>query len=161
MTLILFSITHQILNEMMYIWYNTNTIWKGINSAILPPNRSDNWLWCGNWSRMKTLNWNLLNSHLKKKKSCGTSCLLMRNWVDTYIRGCLMTNCKSWKVLYAFKQSYNWKIIFTLYISWPTIFKSNLKAPFSIATTLKCRSNHYSFPWIAPLTLHPYLIMLG
>ena len=32
-----------------------------------------------------------------------------------------------------------------------TIVKSNLKAPFSISTTLRCRKGHYSFPWIAPL----------
>ena len=33
------------------------------------------------------------------------------------------------------------------------------KAPFSIATTTKCRGGHYSFPCIAPLTLDPYRIM--
>ena len=27
----------------------------------------------------------------------------------------------------------------------------DLKAPFSIATTPKCREGRYSFPWIAPL----------
>ena len=31
----------------------------------------------------------------------------------------------------------------------------------SIATTLKCRRGCYSFRWIAPLTLDPYLIMLS
>ena len=28
---------------------------------------------------------------------------------------------------------------------------NNLKVPFSIATTLRCRGGRYSFPWIAPL----------
>ena len=27
----------------------------------------------------------------------------------------------------------------------------NPKAPFSLATTLRCRGGHYFFPWIAPL----------
>ena len=45
-------------------------------------------------------------------------------------------------------------------VSWPTIFQSNPKAPFSIATTPRCRGRLYSFPSIAPFTLDPYLIML-
>ena len=32
-----------------------------------------------------------------------------------------------------------------------TIVEGDLKAPFSIATTPRCRGGHYSFPWIAPL----------
>ena len=32
-----------------------------------------------------------------------------------------------------------------------TVVKGNLKAPFLIATTPKCREMRYSFPWIAPL----------
>ena len=32
-----------------------------------------------------------------------------------------------------------------------TLVKGEPKAPFSIATTLKCREEHYFFPWIAPL----------
>ena len=32
-----------------------------------------------------------------------------------------------------------------------TLVKHDLKAPFSIATTLRCRGEHNSFPWIAPL----------
>ena len=32
-----------------------------------------------------------------------------------------------------------------------TVVKGYLKAPFSIATTLKCRGRCYYFPWIAPL----------
>ena len=30
------------------------------------------------------------------------------------------------------------------------VVKGNQKAPFSIATTPRCRGEHYSFPWIAP-----------
>ena len=40
-----------------------------------------------------------------------------------------------------------------------TVVEGNPKAPFSLATTLRCRGGHYSFPWIAPLYL--YLIMLS
>ena len=32
-----------------------------------------------------------------------------------------------------------------------TIVEGDQKVPFSIATTLRCRGGHYSFPWIAPL----------
>ena len=32
-----------------------------------------------------------------------------------------------------------------------TIVEGDLKAPFSIATTLSCWKGRYCFPWIAPL----------
>ena len=32
-----------------------------------------------------------------------------------------------------------------------TVVKGDQKAPFSIATTPRCRGGRYSFPWIAPL----------
>ena len=32
-----------------------------------------------------------------------------------------------------------------------TLVKGDSKAPFSIATTPRCRGGHYSIPWIAPL----------
>ena len=32
-----------------------------------------------------------------------------------------------------------------------TIVEGDQKAPFSTATTLRCRGGRYSFPWIAPL----------
>ena len=32
-----------------------------------------------------------------------------------------------------------------------TVVESDQKAPFSIATTLRCRGGRYSFSWIAPL----------
>ena len=35
------------------------------------------------------------------------------------------------------------------------------KAPFSIAATPRCRGGHYSFLWIALLTLDTYLIILS
>ena len=31
-----------------------------------------------------------------------------------------------------------------------TVVKGDQKAPFSIATTPRCRGGCYSFPWIAP-----------
>ena len=46
-------------------------------------------------------------------------------------------------------------------VCWLTIVEGDLKAPFQIATTTRCRGGCYSFPWIAPLTLNPYLIMLS
>ena len=32
-----------------------------------------------------------------------------------------------------------------------TVVEGDQKAPFSIATTPRCRGGRYSFPWIAPL----------
>ena len=32
-----------------------------------------------------------------------------------------------------------------------TVVEGDPKAPFSIATTPRCRGGHYSFPWIGPL----------
>ena len=32
-----------------------------------------------------------------------------------------------------------------------TVVEGDQKAPFSIATTLRCRGGRNSFPWIAPL----------
>ena len=32
-----------------------------------------------------------------------------------------------------------------------TLIEGDSKAPFSIATTLRCRRERYSIPWIAPL----------
>ena len=42
-----------------------------------------------------------------------------------------------------------------------TVVEGDPKAPFSIATTPRCRGGCYSFPWIAPLYLVPYFIMLS
>ena len=38
-----------------------------------------------------------------------------------------------------------------------TVIEGDQKAPFSIATTPRCRGRHYSFPWIAPLYPLPYI----
>ena len=37
-----------------------------------------------------------------------------------------------------------------------TVVEGDPKAPFSIATTPRCKGGHYSFPWIAPL--YPWYI---
>ena len=42
-----------------------------------------------------------------------------------------------------------------------TVTEGNPKAPFPISTTNRCRSGHYAFAWIAPLTLDLNLIMLS
>ena len=42
-----------------------------------------------------------------------------------------------------------------------TIVEGNPKAPFSIATTRRCRGGRYSFPGLLYFTLDPYLIMLS
>ena len=42
-----------------------------------------------------------------------------------------------------------------------TIVECDPKAPFSIATTPRCRGGRYSFPGLLYFTLDPYLIMLS
>ena len=42
-----------------------------------------------------------------------------------------------------------------------TIVEGNPKAPFSIATTPRCRGGRYSFPGLLYFTLDPYIIMLS
>ena len=41
-----------------------------------------------------------------------------------------------------------------------TAVESNLKAPFLVATTPRCREGHYFIPELVHFTLDPYLIML-
>ena len=48
-----------------------------------------------------------------------------------------------------------------IYISCPTGVEGDSKAPILMSTTPRFREGHYYFPWIAPLTLDPYLIMLS
>ena len=38
-----------------------------------------------------------------------------------------------------------------IYINWPRVVEGDQKALFSIAITLRCRGERYSFPWIVPL----------
>ena len=45
-------------------------------------------------------------------------------------------------------------------VKWATIVEGNPKAPFSIATTPRCRGGRYSLPGLLYFTLDPYLIML-
>ena len=47
--------------------------------------------------------------------------------------------------------------IYIYIYSWLTIVKSDLKDPFSIATTPMCGGGHYSFLLIPPLSFDPYL----
>ena len=41
--------------------------------------------------------------------------------------------------------------IYIYIVKLATVVEGDQKAPFSIATTPKCRGGRYSFPWIAPL----------
>ena len=40
---------------------------------------------------------------------------------------------------------------FSVKVKLVTVVECDLKAPFSIATTPRCKGGRYSFPWIAPL----------
>ena len=69
--------------------------------------------------------------------------------VSTYFHRCIL--CWDWWL----GQKVNMQQI------WPTVVQGNLKALFSIATTPRYWGKHYSFLWITPLTLGPYLIKLS
>ena len=56
--------------------------------------------------------------------------------------------------------NYSLTIVF-ISVKLATIVESYPKAPFSIATTPKCRGRRYSFPQLLHFTLDPYLIMLS
>ena len=70
-------------------------------------------------------------------------------WCSSYWKGSL------WVVLDNGQTTY---LIYKL-LKLATVVEGHPKAPFSIATTPRCRGGSYSFPWIAPLYLDPYLIM--
>ena len=104
------------------------------------------------------------------------NCVRILNWV-VWKRTVYMQKKKKKKDL-ALKSYNGWCAIkpnqtiipcFTEIMKWPLLwFETNIyiyiyiskfgdpKTPFSIATTQKCRGGHYSFFWIAPLTLDPY-----
>ena len=68
---------------------------------------------------------------------------------------------REWKgIILIYTSVYQYIYIYIYIYKWPTIVWSDLKAPFSIATTL-CKGGCYSFPWIIPLNLDPYLIMIS
>ena len=59
-----------------------------------------------------------------------------------------------------------WKGIFRapldyICVSWLIVVEGNPKAPFPLATTSRFRGGSNFFPWIFPLTLGLYLIMLS
>ena len=47
--------------------------------------------------------------------------------------------------------SSNRRTVLILKVKLATIVKGDPKAPFSIATTPRCRGGRHSFPWISPL----------
>ena len=63
---------------------------------------------------------------------CMYMCLYKRIYVHLYI--------------YIYIYIYNNKVVKLV-----TLVEGVLKAPFSIATTPRCRGGRYSFPWVAPL----------
>ena len=63
--------------------------------------------------------------------------------------------------LYIYIYIYIYIIYIYIYRNLPTTVEGNPKAPFSITTVLRCRGECFSFPWNAPLTPYPYLIILS
>ena len=58
-------------------------------------------------------------------------------------------------------QNYFLMFLIHIKVSWLTIVESDPKVPFTIPTTTRCKRRCYFFPWIAPLTLDPYLILMS
>ena len=57
------------------------------------------------------------------------------------------------KISKGMKKIFKNKLILTMKVNvkLATIVEGDLKAPFSIATTPRCKGGLYSFPWIVPL----------
>ena len=65
------------------------------------------------------------------------------------------------KKLDGFEQTQIYTHTYIYKVKLATIVEGNPKAPFSIATTPRCRGGRYSFPGLLYFTLDPYLIMLS
>ena len=81
------------------------------------------------------------------------------------VRDIRATRTTWWWWWYSIKCSYRTQICMQLYgfnhsyqsrVKLATIVEGDPKAPFSIATTPRCRRGRYTFPWIAPL--YPWYI---
>ena len=53
------------------------------------------------------------------------------------------------KYIYIYIYTFAYKYIYIVKLA--TVVEDDQKAPFSIATTPRCKEGRYSFPWIAPL----------
>ena len=65
------------------------------------------------------------------------------------------------RILILYIYIYIYIYIYKVKVKLATIVEGNPKAPFSIATTPRCRRGRYSFPGLLYFTLDPYLIMLS
>ena len=75
---------------------------------------------------------------------------------STFLANSLLNNCLELINIFIVWLSLCRLFIFFIYIyiyiyKLATLVNGDQKAPFSIATTLRCRRGHYSSPWIAPL----------
>ena len=68
-------------------------------------------------------------------------------WVLKYINPCQLFNAKPCVCVCVCVCIY---IYTQVKVKLATVVEGNQKAPFSIATTPRCRGGCYSFPWIAP-----------
>ena len=83
-------------------------------------------------------------------------------WLEcfkVYANQLLLSNGNTWTHIIACKLLIlDWT---TWVLSWPTVAEGDPLASFSIATTPTCWGGCYTFFWIAPLILDPYLIILA
>ena len=78
----------------------------------------------------------------------------------TWVGGDYWTRISQFEIMkYQFSETLS--VCLYIYSCWLTVVKGDPNTPFSIATTLKWKGGCYSFLWIAPLNLDPYLIMLN
>ena len=62
-----------------------------------------------------------------------------------------------WDTVYYFTACVMWKLHrWMCQVKLVTVVKGDLKAPFSLATTVRCKEGHCSFLWIVPL--YPWCI---
>ena len=72
-------------------------------------------------------------------------------FISSNIHRCLNNTFYDLKVLKKIITTETLNVDFHNKVSWRPLVEGDLKVPFSIATTQRCRRGHYSFPWIAPL----------
>ena len=109
------------------------------------------------------------NQRLKKKMVLDTSLLNTQHYVSRVKwtnpgKGVVPSHtprCSSYRKgslrIMSMKECFKLKVKVKL----ATIVEGDPKAPFSIATTPRCRGGRYSFPGLLHFTLDPYLIMLS
>ena len=94
---------------------------------------------------------------------CVCVCVSLYIWLQVYQRGfvCVYEVCMYVCMCIWYQEYLHGFVWVYVKVKLVTIVEGNPKAPFSKATTPRCRGGRYSFPELLYFTLDPYLIMLS